>query len=131
VCGAYQLLTSRDALQGVQVTDLVWHKLVPQKVSIFALRLLCNRLPTRSNLMDNDIISDVDAGCLAGCDHLETSQHLFMTCGAVLAWCVRTGPSQYPKPLVSVYSFGRWCACTAFFYAASLVTLCLDYMERS
>jgi hypothetical protein len=81
VRGAYQLLTSQDTPQVDREVDLIWHKQVPLKVSIFAWRLLRNRLPTRSNLLDRGIISDVDAGCLAGCDHLETSQLLFLTCG--------------------------------------------------
>jgi hypothetical protein len=80
VRSAYQLLTSRDATQGEHVADLIWHKQVPLKVSFFSWRLLRNRLPTRSNLLDRDIIFDVDAGCLAGCAHMETSQHLFLSC---------------------------------------------------
>lgn len=59
---------------------LVWHKHVPLKISIFAWRLLLNRLPTRLNLVDRGIIIDVVAGCLTGCDGTETSQHLFITC---------------------------------------------------
>jgi len=39
-----------------------------------------DRLPTRSNLLDRGIITIVYAACLAGCGHLETSQHLFLSC---------------------------------------------------
>jgi len=62
------------------VAYLILHKQVSLKVSIFAWRLLRNRLPTRSNLLVRGIISDADAGCIAGCAHMETSQHLFLSC---------------------------------------------------
>ena len=78
--GAYQLLTSQDTSQVDHTTCLFWHKQVPLKVSIFALRLLRDRLPKRPNLLHRNIITDVDVGYLTGCDHLETSQHLFLSC---------------------------------------------------
>jgi hypothetical protein len=46
VRGAYQLLTSQDSFTLGEAEDLVWHKQVPLKVSIFAWRLLRDRLPT-------------------------------------------------------------------------------------
>jgi len=64
-----------------QRADLVWYKQVPLKVSVFAWRLLRDRLATRSNLLDRGIVTNGTAGCLMGCDHLETSQHLFLSCG--------------------------------------------------
>jgi hypothetical protein len=52
VCrGAYNLLTHRVAPEVAVTIDLIWHKLVPLKVSVLAWRLLRNRLPTRNNLM--------------------------------------------------------------------------------
>jgi len=60
---------------------LVWYKQVPLKVSVFAWRQLRDRLPTRSNLLDRGVITGGAAGCLAGCTHLENSQHLFLSCG--------------------------------------------------
>jgi len=140
VHGAYQLLTSWEASQGDQVADLIWHKQVLLKAFIFAWRLLQNWLPTRSNLLDRGIISYVDARCLAGCAHMETSQHLFLSCDfygllwhAVRSWLGVSGPDPFSisglKPIVSVYLLRVWFARTAFFHAASLVTLCLDYME--
>jgi hypothetical protein len=50
VCGAYQLLTSHppDTLDAV---DLIWHKQIPLKMSVFAWRLLREGLPTKSNMV--------------------------------------------------------------------------------
>lgn len=57
VCSAYQLLTTQD-----HAVDLIWHKHIPLKVSSFTWRLLRDRLPTRSNLLDRGIVTNVDAG---------------------------------------------------------------------
>ena len=116
---------------------LIWHKQVPLKVSIFAWRLLRNRLRTRSNLLDRGIISDVDAGCLAGCAHMETSQHLFLSCdlrfvmvgSAVLAWCVGTISFSVSQTTCISLLTSRAVRAQSVFHAACLVTLRLDYME--
>ncbi|KAK2383636.1 hypothetical protein QL285_071069 [Trifolium repens] len=47
VCGAYLLLTTQQQVTFGAVDDLIWHRQVPLKISIFALRLLRGRLPTR------------------------------------------------------------------------------------
>lgn len=70
VRGSYKLLTAQDTLQVAHAADLIWHKQVPLKVSIFVCRLL----------RDRGIITNVDTGCLVGCGHRETSQHLFIFC---------------------------------------------------
>jgi len=48
------------------------------------------------------IIPDVDAGCLAGCGHLETIEHLFISCDfygslwkEVRSWLGLSGPDPY------------------------------------
>ncbi|MCI64593.1 cysteine-rich receptor-like protein kinase, partial [Trifolium medium] len=45
--GAYQLLISQQRIDLDAVEELIWHKQVPLKVSIFAWRLLRDRLPTK------------------------------------------------------------------------------------
>ncbi|GAU22961.1 hypothetical protein TSUD_247050 [Trifolium subterraneum] len=57
VRGAYQLLTSHPSDPQDAVLDLIWHKQVPLKVSIFAWRLLRDRLPTKTNLAARGIIT--------------------------------------------------------------------------
>ena len=73
--------------------DLVWHRQVPLKVSIFAWRLLRDRLPTKSNLVARGIISPEAHFCVSGCGGIETAQHIFLSCstfaslwGLVRSW---------------------------------------------
>ncbi|MCI11441.1 70 kDa peptidyl-prolyl isomerase [Trifolium medium] len=61
--------------------DLIWHKQVPLKVSIFAWKLLRDRLPTKANLVTRGIISPEAHFCVSGCGGIESAQHLFFTCG--------------------------------------------------
>jgi len=84
---------------------LVWHKHVPLKVSIFAWRLVKNRLPTRANLVHRGILLDAGAGCLCGCGDTETTQHLFISCdfygtlwSQVRAWLGVLGPDSFTVP---------------------------------
>ncbi|KAK2406681.1 hypothetical protein QL285_042386 [Trifolium repens] len=76
VRGAYQLLTSQDSFTLGAAEDLVWHKQVPLKVSIFVWRLLRDRLPMKSNLVARGIISPEDQLCVSGCGGVESAQHL-------------------------------------------------------
>jgi hypothetical protein len=81
VRGAYQLLTSQYPFTPGEAEDLVWHKQVPLKISIFAWRLLRDRLPTKSNLVARGIISPEDQYCVSGCGGIESAQHIFLSCG--------------------------------------------------
>jgi len=60
--------------------DDVWHKQVSLKVSIFAWRLLRNRLPTKDNLVRRQILHHDDTVCVTSCGSIETTDHLFFTC---------------------------------------------------
>ncbi|GAU31515.1 hypothetical protein TSUD_332900 [Trifolium subterraneum] len=80
VRGAYQLLTTHPSDPHEAALDLIWHKQVPLKVSIFAWRLLRDRLPTKSNLVIRGIITSEAQDCVAGCGGMETAQHLFISC---------------------------------------------------
>ncbi|MCI65236.1 helicase-like protein, partial [Trifolium medium] len=51
VRGAYQLLTTQDAVTLDVAAGLIWHTQVPLKVSIFAWRLLRDRLLMTVNYM--------------------------------------------------------------------------------
>jgi hypothetical protein len=51
VRGTYQYLTSPIAPVEWGLSDMVWLKQVPLKVSVFIWRLLRNRLPTKDNLV--------------------------------------------------------------------------------
>jgi len=60
--------------------ELMWHKQVPLKVSVFAWRLIRDRLPTKANLATRGVISTTDIYCVSECGHVETAEHLFLSC---------------------------------------------------
>ncbi|XP_045810338.1 uncharacterized protein LOC123904757 [Trifolium pratense] len=83
VGGAYQLLTSQDSVTLDDAENLIWHSQVPLKVSIFAWRLLRDRLPTRLNLVTRGVLSLPAATCVFGCGATESAHHLFLSCSIV------------------------------------------------
>lgn len=42
--------------------------------------LLRNWLPTKQNLVQRDILLPTDGTCVAGCDDIESTTHLFLHC---------------------------------------------------
>ena len=80
VRGAYDMLTSQDFPFVHQTSEFSWHKQVPLKVSIFAWRLLRDRLQTRHNLAARGILPMDARLCLAGCGQVEDMHHLFLSC---------------------------------------------------
>jgi len=60
--------------------ELVWHKQVPLKVTVFAWRLIRDRLPTKANLAMRGVITADEIVCVSGCGHVETTGHLFLSC---------------------------------------------------
>jgi len=80
VRSVYDLLTAQDHLLNQQNLEVIWHKHVSLKVSIFAWRLLRDRLPTRQNLANRGIISMELRLCIAGCGQVEDLNHLFLSC---------------------------------------------------
>ncbi|XP_045791342.1 uncharacterized protein LOC123886049 [Trifolium pratense] len=80
VGGVYQLLTSQESVTLEDADKLIWHSQVPLKVSIFAWRLLRDRLPTRANLVSRGVLSPTAATCVFGCGAAESAHHLFLSC---------------------------------------------------
>ncbi|XP_045810476.1 uncharacterized protein LOC123904919 [Trifolium pratense] len=80
VRGAYLFLTTRDAVTLDVASGLIWHRQVPLKVSIFAWRLLRDRLPTKANLVTRGILSEAAHHCVSGCGGVESAHHLFLSC---------------------------------------------------
>ena len=80
VRGVYDLLTSQEQPLLQQNLELIWHKQVPLKVSIFVWRMLRDRLPTKENLANLGIISMKAWLCRAGCGQVEDLNHLFISC---------------------------------------------------
>ncbi|XP_024634840.1 uncharacterized protein [Medicago truncatula] len=81
VRGSYLLLTTKDIPLADHAASLIWQNQVPSlKVSIFAWRLLRDRLPTKVNLVQRRVL-DTDASmCVSDCGFCETAQHLFLSC---------------------------------------------------
>ncbi|CAJ2658361.1 unnamed protein product [Trifolium pratense] len=80
VRGAYQILTSQASVTLHTAENLIWHPQVPLKVSIFAWRLLRDRLPTRANLVNRGVLSSTVDTCVFGCGVAESAHHLFLSC---------------------------------------------------
>jgi hypothetical protein len=78
VHGVYQLLTTQQHVTLDAAEDLIWHRQVPLKVSIFVWRLLRDRLPTKTNLVTRGIITQNSHFCMASCGGIESTQHLFL-----------------------------------------------------
>jgi hypothetical protein len=60
--------------------DVIWNKIAPLKVSLFAWRLLNNRLPTKDNLIRRRMTHLDSILCTSGCRVAETSNHLLLGC---------------------------------------------------
>jgi hypothetical protein len=74
---AYQILTSQDSVILGEAEDLLWHRQVLLKMSIFVWCLLCDRLPTKTNLISRGIFTIDLHDCVTGCNDIETARHLF------------------------------------------------------
>ncbi|PNX70935.1 kinesin-like protein, partial [Trifolium pratense] len=85
VRGAYQLLTTHDTVILDAAAGLIWHPHIPLKVSIFAWRLLRDRLPTKGNLVSRGILSVEAHHCVSGCGEVESTPHLFFSCSIFCA----------------------------------------------
>jgi len=66
------MLTNDDNFVSAVASDLIWHKFDPVKVLILAWRLLCNRLPTKVNLLVRGIITQEAQMCVTGCGNNAT-----------------------------------------------------------
>jgi len=80
VHGTYRFLTSYEEPVVDGFYNNVWHKLVPSKVSLFAWRLLQDRVPTRVNLVRRHVLQPNDNLRVGGCGNIETADHLFLGC---------------------------------------------------
>jgi len=80
VCGTYQFLTLVDELVDRGRVINVWHKQVPSKVSMFAWRLLRDRIPTKLNLARRCVVQPNDNMYVGGCRYIELTDHLFIGC---------------------------------------------------
>ena len=73
------LTTTHEVFDGGRISN-VWHKVVPSKISVFAWRLLRNRIPTKTNLLRRGVLPQNDTMCVGGCGCPKTAIHLFIAC---------------------------------------------------
>lgn len=77
---AYPFFTSQEPRHYTVVSNIIWLKHVPLKISLFVWRLLHNRWPTKDNLFWWDIIHSDSQLCLNGFGKVESIDHLFLDC---------------------------------------------------
>lgn len=78
VKGVYHLLTRVDHHNHDHVSKIIWNRVVPLKVSLFASRLLNRRISTKDNLV-YCIPNNLDSLLyLGGSRNEDTINHLFM-----------------------------------------------------
>jgi len=80
VCGIYQFLTFADEPVDRGRVINVRHKQVSSKVSMFAWRLLRDRIPAKLNLVRRCVVQTNDNLCVGGCRYIKLTDHLFFGC---------------------------------------------------
>ena len=76
----YHYLTIQPQVELPVDVSSIWLKDVPLKVVVFVWRLFRDRLPTKDNLLRRGVINHDSRLCVAGCDFVESSPHLFLHC---------------------------------------------------
>ncbi|KAK2356229.1 hypothetical protein QL285_093579 [Trifolium repens] len=117
---------------------LIWHPQVPLKVSIFAWRLLRDRLPTKANVVTRGILSTAAHQCVSGCGETEYAHHLFylmwyfwfsLGISAFVDWHPGGGLYLFTRSLCPVYILSRWFSGTSIFPATHLACLRLGCVD--
>jgi len=92
VRSAYTALTSESIASPMAAVTTPCHAQAPLKVVLFAWRMFRERLPTKDNLLHRGVITFDYRLCLAGCNSVETTIHLFLHCptfGSVWQYLLR------------------------------------------
>ncbi|KAK2394225.1 hypothetical protein QL285_056080 [Trifolium repens] len=141
VCGAYHLPTSRQPIALDEAEDLIWHRHVPLKVSIFAWRLLCDMLPTKEILVARGIITPYAHLCVSSCGDIESAQHFFLSCSffgslwpLVRSWIGFSSVDTQQLPdhfLQFIYSSGGLRSRRSFLHLIWLVCVWVVWNERN
>ncbi|XP_045831356.1 uncharacterized protein LOC123922701 [Trifolium pratense] len=77
VNGVYHIFTHTAVLDTqVATQEVIWNKIVPLKESLYALRLLKNKLPSKDNLLRRGMNQLDYVLCVGDCGVAETSYHL-------------------------------------------------------
>lgn len=121
--------------------NVIEYSKVPLKVSILAWRLLRDRLPTKSNLVNRGVLSAEAAICSTTCGQGETTTHLFLQCDyyallwqLVQSWLGVSGvdpPSLQEHFLQFTNYLGGTKACRSFLQLLWLLCVWLIQTDRN
>jgi len=113
------------------------YKIFYLKVVVFAWRLFRNRLSTKDNLLQRNVIDNNSCMCASGCGSLETANHLFFTLlflwigvelYSSLGWHFHGHPVRCLGSLFSVHFLWRWLSGAEHFVKRHLVSyLCSSF----
>ncbi|GJT68960.1 RNA-directed DNA polymerase, eukaryota, reverse transcriptase zinc-binding domain protein [Tanacetum coccineum] len=84
--GSFKVSILRSCIDSLDLSrsdpTTLWNELIPKKVNVFFWRLIRNRLPTKTNLVDKGI--DLHTVLCFFCDdYYESSAHIFIECKMV------------------------------------------------
>jgi len=111
VRSAYSVLTSESAAASTVAVPTIWHQQVPLKVVLFVWCLFRDRLPTKDNLLRRGVITLDSRMCIADCNSIETTNHLFLHCstfGSVWQCLLRGLGFSTALPLGVIYHFNQF-----------------------
>lgn len=80
VASVYHHLCSSTAILSDSCTNIIWHKLLPPRVQVFAWKFAHQALPTKGNFARKIQIAAQDYNCELCKASLETQDHLFLFC---------------------------------------------------
>jgi hypothetical protein len=99
--------------------DIIWNKIVPLKMSLFAWRMLQDRLSTKDNLVRRDVTLETGVLCSGGCGMDEDVDHLILGCtggvqrfwSKIVTWLGVCGPlrnvvSEHATQFCNFFRFG-------------------------
>lgn len=90
VHSAYNLIKGFPSENVDPIFKLIWGSRAPSNVCVFAWRLLLDRLPTKSNLLQRRALpADADLNCIFCMQETETANHLFVRCPFTLSLWTR------------------------------------------
>jgi hypothetical protein len=78
--GVYQLLTTAQPHTQHDLQEIIWNKTILLKPSIFAWRILRNRIPAKDNPVKRRILQENMNVCVDGCGYEENIYHLCLGC---------------------------------------------------
>lgn len=80
VSDVYHMSDAIEPTARAETNDIIWNKTILLKVPSFFLRLLRNQIPTKDNLVRQEIIQPTSNTCMSGCGMVECIGCMFLGC---------------------------------------------------